>query len=141
MSQEYWESCGKVLTWTSRRFYTYLPPAPPAHTTPRTFMILPKAPSHCVSHFLQAPNTIASDEIEAHTGMFDGKTNDGYYELGLITAQLIRDVMLASRSGDDATVKHTAKHPSGEEGVTKLSDDEGAAEAMAAAEAQVHGTA
>jgi hypothetical protein len=87
-------------------------------------MVLPKSSSPYVSHFLQAPNTIAGDEIEAHTGMFDGKTNDGYYELGLISAQLIRDVMIASRSGDDDVVKDTAKHPSGEEGVTKLSDDE-----------------
>ena len=52
--------------------------------------------------------------------MFDAKTNDGYYELGLISAQLIRDVMLANRSGDADTIRHTAKHPSGEEGVTKM---------------------
>lgn len=97
-------------------------------------MILPKAPSHCVSHFLQAPNTIASDEIEAHTGMFDGKTNDGYYELGLISAQLIRDVMLASRTGNEDVVKDTVKNPSGEEGVTKLSEDGGARLATEAAE-------
>ena len=96
-------------------------------------MILPKTPSHYVSHFLQAPNTVASDEIEAHTGMFDGKTNDGYYELGLISAQLIRDVMLANRSGKEDVVKSTAQHPSGEEGVTKLSDDEGAQAASEAA--------
>jgi Mg-chelatase subunit ChlI len=89
-------------------------------------MILPRAPSEHVSHFLQAPNTIAGDEIEAHTGMFDGKTNDGYYELGLIAAQLVRDVMVASRSEDMDTKKEVAKHPSGEENVTKLGDDEGA---------------
>ncbi|GJE84998.1 hypothetical protein PsYK624_010750 [Phanerochaete sordida] len=117
-----------------RTFYTYLP-STPAHSTPRTFMILPRAPSHYVSHFLQAPNTIASDEIEAHTGMFDAKTNDGYYELGLISAQLLRDVMLASRTGDSDTVRRTAKHPAGEEGVTKLSDDEGARLATDAADA------
>lgn len=96
-------------------------------------MILPKSPSHYVSHFLQAPNTVASDETEAHTGMFDGKTNDGYYELGLISAQLIRDVMLASRSGSVDVIKDTTKHPSGEEGVTKLSDDKGASAASEAA--------
>ncbi|KAI0682902.1 hypothetical protein BC835DRAFT_1531179 [Cytidiella melzeri] len=106
-----------------RTFYTYLPPSNPSHPTPRTFMILPKAHSAYVSHFLQAPNTIAGDEIEAHTGMFDGKTNDGYYELGLITAQLMRDVMLASRNDDMETKKEVAKHPSGEENAMKLSDD------------------
>ncbi|EKM59798.1 uncharacterized protein PHACADRAFT_206021 [Phanerochaete carnosa HHB-10118-sp] len=118
-----------------RTFYTYLRPSPPTHLTPRTFMILPKAPSECVSHFLQAPNSIASDEIEAHMGMFDAKTNDGYYELGLISAQLVRDVMLASRSGDVDTIRRTAQHPSGEEGVTKLGEDEGARLATEAAEA------
>lgn len=108
-------------------------------------MILPSGPSEYISHFLQAPNTIASDEIEAHTGMFDGKTNDGYYELGLITAQLIRDVMVAHRGGFGSgsaggegdrrsseevkkEVRETARHPSAEEGekVVKLSEDTGA---------------
>lgn len=117
-----------------RTFYTYLPPSPPMNPTPRTFMILPKASSHYVAHFLQAPNSIASDEIEAHTGMFDARTNDGYYELGLISAQLVRDVMVASRSGDADTIRRTVHHPSGEEGVTKLSEDEGAHLATQAAE-------
>ena len=83
---------------------------------------------------MQAPNTVAGDEIEAHTGMFDGKTNDGYYELGLISAQLIRDVMLASRSGNEDVIKATAQHPKGEEGVTKLSDDLGSSVASEAAQ-------
>ncbi|KAI0773402.1 hypothetical protein BC629DRAFT_1701863 [Irpex lacteus] len=132
-----------------RTFYTYIPASPPTHLTPRTFMILPSGPSEYISHFLQAPNTIASDEIEAHTGMFDGKTNDGYYELGLITAQLIRDVMVAHRGGFGSgsgsgggggegdrrsseevkkEVRETARHPSAEEGekVVKLSEDAGA---------------
>lgn len=103
-------------------------------------MILPKAPSAYVSHFLQAPNTIAGDEIEAHTGMFDGKTNDGYYELGLITAQLIRDVMVASRISPHAA-KETAKHPPAEENAVKLSDDEEAKIASEHAEAQAEGEA
>lgn len=38
------------------------------------------------------------DEIQAHTGIFDGKTNDGYYELGLITSQLIRDTVVSIRT-------------------------------------------
>ncbi|KAJ7507990.1 hypothetical protein B0H11DRAFT_1705817, partial [Mycena galericulata] len=32
-------------------------------------------------------------ELEAHTGMFSGKTNDGYYDLGLQTAQFIREAV------------------------------------------------
>lgn len=106
----------------SDSFYTYLPPSP-TNPSPRTFIILPRAPSQYVSHFLQAPNTIAGDEIEAHTGMFDGKTNDGYYELGLISAQLIRDVMVASR-GNIEEAQQVAKHPPAEEHAVKLTDDE-----------------
>lgn len=30
-----------------------------------------------------ASNTIAKDEVSAHMGMFNAKTNDGFYELGL----------------------------------------------------------
>lgn len=86
-----------------RTFYTYLPPQRPANPSPRTFIILPdnKASSHFSSHFLQSPNSLASDEISAHTGMFDAKTNDGYYELGLISAQLIRDVVTSLRDVDE----------------------------------------
>ena len=36
--------------------------------------------------------------------MFDAKTNDGYYELGLMTAQLLRDVIISIR-----TVREAAK--------------------------------
>lgn len=39
--------------------------------------------------------------------MFDGKTNDGYYELGLLTSQLIRDAIISIRtnaSEDEAII-------------------------------------
>ena len=74
----------------ARRFYTYLPASPPAHPAPRTFAVLPHPRSQPASHFVPNRNTLAADEIQAHTGMFDAKTNDGYYELGLASAQLIR---------------------------------------------------
>ena len=110
-------------------------------------MILPNASSPYVSHFLQAPNTIAGDEIEAHTGMFDGKTNDGYYELGLLAAQLVRDVMVASRSvaGGAAEVKSVAQQAPSEQNanVVTLADDPAAdasssMQAVAAADAKEH---
>lgn len=86
--------------------YTLLPPKPPTYPEPRTFIILPKPkvkpkPSKttiesadaartpdAANYFLAATNTIAPDEISAHTGMFDPKTNDGYYELGLVSESL-----------------------------------------------------
>lgn len=42
-------------------------------------------------------NGIAANEIEGHTGMFSAKTNDGYYQLGLVSAKLIRDAVMISR--------------------------------------------
>ncbi|OSC98955.1 hypothetical protein PYCCODRAFT_1374140 [Trametes coccinea BRFM310] len=71
-------------------FYTYLPPSPPAYQTPRTFAVIPRQNTPLGRHFVANRNTLASDEIQAHTGMFDSKSNDGYYELGLSTAQLVR---------------------------------------------------
>jgi hypothetical protein len=44
-----------------------------------------------------ARNGLAPDELEAHTGMFSGKTNDGYYDLGLQTAKFIREAVMSSR--------------------------------------------
>jgi hypothetical protein len=39
--------------------------------------------------FVRAPNTLAESEVDAHTGMFAGRTNDGYYQLGLDTAAIV----------------------------------------------------
>ena len=84
------------------RFYTYIPESPPAYPEPRTFAILPHRNAPIATHFQPNRNTLASDEIQAHTGMFDSKTNDGYYELGLMTAQLIRDALNASTTRTEA---------------------------------------
>ncbi|KAH8106000.1 hypothetical protein BXZ70DRAFT_1004290 [Cristinia sonorae] len=84
-----------------RDFYTILPPHPPQHPNTRTFIVLPSSKEQKVRftpHFLPAHNGIATDEISAHTGMFDAKANDGYYELGLLSAHLIRDVVVTIRS-------------------------------------------
>lgn len=102
---------------TFRMFYTWLPPNLPAFSKPRTFVLLPRSvisSSQFGSHFLQAPNGLASDEIQAHTGMFNGKTNDGYYELGLITSQLIRDVIVSMRTqaAEDEALKPATLSPS-----------------------------
>ncbi|CCM04049.1 uncharacterized protein FIBRA_06208 [Fibroporia radiculosa] len=80
-----------------KTFYTLLPPKPPSYPSSRTFIVVPREPPQLVQHFSQAANTIAADEIQAHTGMFDSKTNDGYYELGLVIAQVIQDAVAISR--------------------------------------------
>ncbi|CAL1701039.1 unnamed protein product [Somion occarium] len=92
-----------------RDFYTNLPTNPPKFVDPRTFIILPKSSTRYASHFLPANNSLASDEISAHTGMFDAKTNDGYYELGLMAAQLIRDVVISIRTARESVEPKPAK--------------------------------
>jgi len=76
-----------------RNFYTYLPPTPLLSSSERTFIGLPKKNARAERHFVLARNGLAVDEVEAHTGMFSGKTNDGYYDLGLQTAQVIREAV------------------------------------------------
>ncbi|KAF7352637.1 Catalytic protein [Mycena venus] len=80
-----------------RNFYTYLPPTPLLSNSERTFIVLPKKNAPAGPHFVLARNGLASDEVEAHTGMFSGKTNDGYYDLGLQTAQVIREAVMIGR--------------------------------------------
>lgn len=44
-----------------------------------------------IDRFVPAKNTVAQDEVQAHTGMFSATTNDGYYDLGLSAAKVIQD--------------------------------------------------
>ncbi|KAH6915132.1 hypothetical protein BKA70DRAFT_1368913 [Coprinopsis sp. MPI-PUGE-AT-0042] len=74
-----------------RNFYTYLPPSIPRYLTSRTFCVLPAFGSRSASRFIAANNSIAPDEIQAHTGMFNPANNDGYYGLGLMTSQAIHE--------------------------------------------------
>ncbi|KAG6869330.1 hypothetical protein C0993_000083 [Termitomyces sp. T159_Od127] len=78
-------------------FYTMIPAAPPFSAT-RTFILLPKRASPQYAYFSPAKNTKALDEVQAHIGMFNAKTNDGYYELGLATAKIIRESLQHRRN-------------------------------------------
>lgn len=80
-----------------RTIYTVLPPSPPNHLYPRTFIILPPDNSKSFSHFSPAANNVAPDELQAHTGIFSAKTNDGYYALGLETSKIIREAVNIGR--------------------------------------------
>ncbi|CAA7260048.1 unnamed protein product [Cyclocybe aegerita] len=77
--------------------FRILPPKLPEFLTTRTFIVLPKYGSRAKDSFLPANNGIAANEIEGHTGMFSAATNDGYYQLGLTSAQIIRDAIQTSR--------------------------------------------
>ncbi|KAF8917847.1 hypothetical protein CPB85DRAFT_1373990 [Mucidula mucida] len=80
-----------------RVFYTYLPPVPLMNSNARTFVVLPKRNARSANNFVPAKNGIAPDELQAHTGMFSAKTNDGYYELGLETVKVIREAVMLGR--------------------------------------------
>lgn len=43
------------------------------------------------TNFIEQRNGIAPDEVQAHMGMFEVATNDGYYEMGLKVAQVVRE--------------------------------------------------
>ncbi|KAI0311967.1 hypothetical protein OF83DRAFT_1177073 [Amylostereum chailletii] len=79
-----------------RTFYTAIPPNYSSHTSTRTFIILPTA-SSIASHFQEAQNSMAADEVQAHVGMFEPSTNDGYYRLGLEVASIVRDALMKGR--------------------------------------------
>ncbi|KAF5363415.1 hypothetical protein D9756_000382 [Leucocoprinus leucothites] len=81
-----------------RNFYVLLPEAPPMHLTARTFIVQPKRTSREVKYFTPTKNKRAADEAQGHTGMFDAKTNDGYYNLGLVAANVIREAVQATRA-------------------------------------------
>ena len=78
----------------SARFYAFLPPQLPNHLTSRTFVVLPKYTSPAKALFTPAANGVAVDEIQAHRGMFGPAANDGYYQLGLAAARVIRDSVI-----------------------------------------------
>ncbi|EJU06590.1 hypothetical protein DACRYDRAFT_29757, partial [Dacryopinax primogenitus] len=75
-----------------RDFYTLLP-ASALHPTERTFSILPPSSSPSHPHFVPQTNKVAKDEIEAHIGMFEPKSNDGYYEMGLEVVRVIGEAV------------------------------------------------
>lgn len=60
-------------------------------------MVLPTKNSKAFSYFTPASNSLAPDELQAHTGMFTAKTNDGYYGLGLETSKIIREAVNIGR--------------------------------------------
>ncbi|KAI0711079.1 hypothetical protein C8T65DRAFT_648099 [Cerioporus squamosus] len=115
-------------------FYSYLPPSPPNLPSSRTFAVLPHRNSAIATHFAPNPNSLATDEIQAHTGMFNSKTNDGYYNLGLDSAKLIREAVLLHRS-----VEASSRQPAGTfkqaEEVKEAVHSSATAEAARAAEA------
>jgi len=84
-------------------FYTLIPPSPPANLSPRTFCLLPEPSSDTFRCFVQAPNTLAENEVRAHVTMFEPRKNDGYYQLGLEAAAIILQAITNGRPEVRAT--------------------------------------
>ncbi|KAG6831390.1 hypothetical protein H0H92_010992 [Tricholoma furcatifolium] len=87
---------------TFHAFYSMIPATPP-FSVARMFIVLPKRSSPQYACFSPAQNTKALDEVQAHIGMFGAKSNDGYYELGLATAKVIRESLPPTRINLDPT--------------------------------------
>ncbi|GLB33969.1 putative serine esterase (DUF676) [Lyophyllum shimeji] len=91
---------------TSRTFYALIPATPP-FSAARTFIVLPKRDTRQFAYFLPASNSLAPDELQAHTGMFGAKTNDGYYELGLAAAKIIRESLHSAVGSSSESTKQS----------------------------------
>lgn len=75
---------------------------------------MPKRSTRVYTHFLPSSNGIAPDELQAHTGMFGARSNDGYYDLGLATAKLIREAVMLGRGvfeHDENMEKEASRDP------------------------------
>ena len=82
------------------------------HVTGRTFIVVPTQTA-VASHFVEAHNSLASDEVQAHIGMFEPSTNDGYYQLGLAVAAAVREAFMERRGVRESRADHNeeiAKH-------------------------------
>ena len=74
-----------------------MPSKTPADVPPRTFCLLPEPSSDAIKRFVPAPNALAENEVRAHVGMFQPAKNDGYYQLGLEAAAVIRQAIANGR--------------------------------------------
>jgi len=70
-------------------FYTHLPPKKPQYLVTRTFTILPPISHPTYPRWQPQTNTVAPDEVQAHMNMFNPRTNDGFYDLGLVVVMEI----------------------------------------------------
>jgi hypothetical protein len=89
------------------RFYAFLPPSPPSYPSRRTFCLLPESTEDSFQHFVPARNTLAENQVRAHVSMFEPERNDGYYQLGLEVAAVIRQALLADRHAANNTVEES----------------------------------
>lgn len=85
--------------------YSRIPSKPPEQLIDRLFIILPESSNPILKQFLPNSNSIAPDEIAAHIGMFEARSNDSYYQLGLDTSSVIHDAVLSQRHRPSEEIK------------------------------------
>nr|XP_031859184.1 uncharacterized protein CI109_005380 [Kwoniella shandongensis]KAA5526256.1 hypothetical protein CI109_005380 [Kwoniella shandongensis] len=103
-------------------YYSHLPRSPPTHLLNRTFAILPPIVHPLYPRFRPASNTLAKDEVSAHMGMFNPKTNDGFYDLGLDVVREIGERIEEEGVGRAAGVEE--KMDEGDDDVWRVEKDE-----------------
>ncbi|KAI0033340.1 hypothetical protein K488DRAFT_77953 [Vararia minispora EC-137] len=107
-----------------RTYYTLLPPDIRNHISERTFVVLPTS-RDAAAHFEGARNTLAEDEVQAHIGMFEPSTNDGYYQLGLTVASVVREALMRCRGIKESKDENNAEVVKHSEELTKTVAREG----------------
>src|SRR5258708_20082142 len=70
-------------------FYVRLPPTQ-AFPDERTFILLPPTTWPSFQFFTPISNSLVASETDAHTRMFNGSLNDGFYDLVLRTVEILR---------------------------------------------------
>ena len=112
-------------------YYSHLPPQPPKQTLSRTFTILPATTHPTYPKWVRASNNLATDEVSAHMGMFNPKTNDGFYELGLEVVHVIGErieeegVGRATSKCDGGAEKFSAGNEGEKDGWREEKDSQG----------------
>jgi hypothetical protein len=74
---------------------------PPKYLLDRSFCVLPVASHPLYSDWIPSISSFAADEVDAHIGMFNAKTNEGFYELGLNVAKVTMEAVESARNWDD----------------------------------------
>jgi hypothetical protein len=80
------------------RFYTLISPSSPANPSAQTICLLLEPSLDAFQRFVPAPNTLAENEVRAHVTMFEPTKNDGYYQLALEAAAVVRQAITNRRS-------------------------------------------
>ncbi|KAJ9115950.1 hypothetical protein QFC22_005093 [Naganishia vaughanmartiniae] len=97
-----------------RNYHTLIPPSHPTYPSSRSFCLLPSTTHPLYTSWQPTvfSPTQVEDEVSAHIGMFNARTNEGFYKLGLDVA---RDVEEALERDLDADLERSREEEEEEE--------------------------